>query len=286
MRRRLRSASLALVVAVASVLPVGPALARGVATVVVEQGAPSAGGEVTMGPTAQVAPTDLVSWSVVNATALRVEVTLDLVSVTTDGVGALVTGPSLGVPLELDTVVLDAGDGATVTVARDDVADHLAAGFALVAGTASGDLLGVVVDGRDAPDDLTVDLRRDDGRLRGRVELTTDRAVLTDLRARLTSWPSRVVADRATANVVVLPPGRAVDLDLAGTAFVGPVDLEVLAGSGPAVEVASARAWIVNRTAVRSAGTVVLVLTMLLIGIGVVRLRRRPPATSDGVAAE
>lgn len=257
-----------------------PVVAADVVSVTVNPGDPQEDASLRVGPTVQVVDDQEVRWQVVNGSALATEVTLAIRRLATGDDGAVVDGAALPLTLERTTVRLGPGDGATVAVSRRAIADEIAGGFALVVEGSDTTLRGIVVSTRGAPDAVDVTLTRDDGRLLGSLALSSERALVTDLQARLVSWPGRVVADTTIRDVVVLPGGRTVALDLAGTAFVGPVDLEVVAGTGRATATSSARAWIVNRTAVRGAGTTVLVVTVLAMVVGVVRLRRRRLAPS------
>lgn len=257
-----------------------PASTTAVARVTVERSVPGTAqpGAVVMTPTLQVAPDRDLTWRVSNTAERTVDVSLDLRSLAraVDG-SVLPVGEVADVALETADLTLDAGETAVVVLPRRDVADEVVAGLALVATSPGGafeDLVGVVVAARAAPGDVAATLVRDDGRLRGSVTLDSSRAVVVDVRARLVTWPSRVVTDRTVRDVVVLPPGRSVELDLAGTAFVGPVDLEVTAGTPDDLASASARAWIVNRTAVRTGGTVVLLITVGMVGTATLRRRR------------
>lgn len=268
---------LALVVAT---LPAAPAAATTIVRVTVSGTAPASAPDasVRLAPTVQVADADSVSWTVTNGSPRTVDVELSLRALArAGGEGAVEPGPLLAdVAFERGHVTLDPGETATATVIRRDVADEVVAGLALVASSPTGefdDLVGLVVAARAAPAEVDVVLERADGRLRGRVELATGRALVTDVRARLVTWPSRVVTERTVRDVVVLPPGRAVSLDLAGTAFVGPVDLEVVAGVPDHTVGDVARAWIVNRTAIRTLGSVVLLIT--LVSVGAAMWRRR-----------
>lgn len=232
---------------------------------------------VTLEPSVQVAPDDDVTWSLRNDTAVTVTVDLALRHLERQGQSEVVTtGPPVDIAFETNPIVLAPGATAALWVPRRAVQGDLTMGVALVASSESlnAELAGLVVDRRASPSEVTAVLERSEGRLTGRLDLTTDRAIVVDLRARLVAWPNRVVTDRTVTDVVVLPPGRSLDLDLAGTAFVGPVDLDVVAGTAADGVSATARAWIVNRTAIRTAGTLVLVVTVLVLGAALLRRRR------------
>lgn len=234
-------------------------------------------GVLRLTPTLQVQPDSDLVWTLNNETSATVSLDLALRRLARTITGAVAaTGPPVDVVFESNPVVLVPGATARLSLPGGVAVEDLGAGVGLVASSTSlaDELTGLVLARRGAPDEVLTILERTDGRLTGRVELRTDEAIVVDLRARLVAWPSRVVTDRTVSDVVVLPPGRAVELELAGTAFVGPVDLDVVAGAGADAISSSARAWIVNRIAVRTIGSLVLAVTVVLLGTALLRRRR------------